>query len=627
MPQQEATRISKNPLDDVQVGDFFWVKFEDTKWDDEGQNKIKIGEHETLMCVEEIGSNYFGFTIYNGRHSSDVRVHFNDFMQECRPEPNWRQILNDRMDEARKAIQEKTKQLIREGQKLCLLPSAVKEPTDQPMSLLPARVFVDPKQHKKELIKLQKKLPEISKEIEALGEDFAVAARNLALPDLVKLGAIRSALSVVEDRIFTIELYCGILEEVEKIADGEPAPIGTPIVIRQQMLYMDEETLFDYNDGGMDFKKIGQFDEWVVKPENLNRILPDQRGLVAFRVRRDPKEYGDARNLGEAWAHMQWKQANEQTYLLIRNGGNVYRIASEVDFSPRLIPKIDEIGKDQFTKIDEKYVWKEDPPEEKFGVGGTYETVKTEVLVTPDSVEFDDHVKKVDKLLKHYNRIVILLQGLLDRSTVFHPHPVINLRNPKDMERWIVLIRDEERGLPSNRVSWEEYQKQLNSSVAKGKWIYVDSNYDEGYANGERPYRESGRYQTPRRRGWAANRMPDICKIDSVKRDGSAVQVSWPWGQLAHGKERWVESKTRPGWGHYEYDRDTERMCHEWVPVTRILNLSDYTPGDYKMFLCDRSLQGKYLKWAQYLLTAEDWSRNRAKGIPPEDEPKAQTRN
>lgn len=614
----EVPKVTRNALDDVHIGDFYWVKFDDTKWDDDKEENVKVGEHETLMCVDEIGSNYFGFSVFSDRGSTGVRVHFNDFMKKCRPEPNWKSIFNKRMAEIQKAIQDKTQSLVREGQKVSILPDNVStDQEEKQVSFLPAKVTVDPKKYKKDLIHLRDRVPKIVEDIEELAKDFAVTAKNLALPDIAKLEAVKTALEVVEDRIFTVELYCGILESVAQIAKGDPAPMATPVVIRQQMLFMDEETLFDYREGGMDFKKIGEFDEWVVKPENLNRLLPDQRGIVAFRVRRNGKEYGDARSIGEAWAHIQWAEANKQTYLLIRNGGNVYRIASEVDFSPRLIPKVGEIGNDQFLKIDERYEWSDD--------GSHTKTIRTETLITPESVKYDDHVKEVDKLLKHYNRIVILIQGLLDRSMVFHPHPPVNLRNQADMEKWVVLMRDEERGLPSNKVNWEEYQKQLNSSLRKDKWVYVDSTYDEGYKDGQTPYRDGSRWREPaRRRGWAANRMPDICRVESVKRDGSAVKVTWPWGSLAHGKERWVENPNRPGWGRYEYDTETDRMCHEWIPINRVLNVSDYNLDDYKMFLCDRTLQGEYLKWAQYLLTAEDWARNRKKGIPPEEDKKAQ---
>jgi len=605
----KVEHISNNPLDNLRVGDFYWVKFEDTKWD--GDKKVKVGEHETLMCIEVIGSNYVGLTICEDRHASDTRVHFDEFAETCRHEPNWRQILNDRMESARLAIQEKTRELIMEGQKVSLLPAETTAPSENP-TLLPARVSVDQKKYKRDLIRIQKSLPEISKEIEQLGEDLALAAKNVSLPDLVKLNSIKEALEKVEDRIFTVELYCGLQEEVHQIADGEAAPIGTPITIRQQILFMDEETLFDYESGGMDFSKIIKFDQWAVKPENLSRLLPDQRGIVAMRVRRNDKDYGHATDISTALAHFQWKCANEQTYLLIRNGQKVYRIASTVNFMPRLIPKKDEIGKDQFRK--EEHFWDRNPE-------------KPAEYVTQDSVNFDDHMKKAEALIRHYNRIVILVQGLLDRSQVFHPHPAINLRNAVDMEKWLVLIRDEELGLPNNKVSFEEYQKQVNASLGTGKWVYVDSAYDERFPKGENPNYPGRRFEEKPKRGWATNSMPRLRKVDSMKRDGSAIQVSWPKGKLCTEKRGlWIESKTRPGYDHYEYDSTTDRLCHEWIPVNRVLNLSDYHLGDYKMFLCDRALQGEYLKWAKYLLTAEDWARARAKGIPPEDDDRAQTR-
>ena len=60
--------------------------------------------------------------------------------------------------------------------------------------------------------------------------------------------------------------------------------------------------MFNYTDGGMDFGDIGKFDKWVATPENLNRVLPDQRGIVAFQVRRHGKNYGVARTMAEAEA-------------------------------------------------------------------------------------------------------------------------------------------------------------------------------------------------------------------------------------------------------------------------------------------------------------------------------------
>ena len=588
--QQDPVRINVDPLDLVTVGDWYWVKYPPTE---------SKPFHEHLFCVAEIGSNYIEF----GDSCHSDKVHFNEFSSRCRPEPNRKEALNKKMANIQKQIQAKTKQLVEHGQKLFLLELPEASLSNQQSStLLPVKVADEPNRYKKDLLKLQEKtLPTISKEIDVLAKEFAYVAKDLALPDLFKLENIKDKLNVVEDRIFTIELYCGLQETVHQIAEGEPAPITEKIAIRQALLFMDEETLFDYKDGGMDFNSINKFDEWVVKPENLNRILPEQKSVVAFQVRRHRKDYGTPSNFLQAWTMMSWDDANKQTYLLLRNGQNVYRIVSEIDFSPRLIPFRNEIGAEQFKEINTRFDWEKKSHKE---------TVK---MITPDHVEFDEHVKKVDRLLKQYNRIVILIQGLLDRSKVFHPHPPINLVQVGQIDEWIRLIRDEEDGLPCNKINFDEYKVQLNKTLRVGKSVYI--RYPVTYEK----YRNSRTYaytdpDTHKevvlpRRSWNAKAMPQICKIDAMKRDKSAVYVSWPQGELSCGKRVWVPSTSKPGWGHYEHIYETDRMFHEWVPTKFVLNLTDYTQGDYKMFLCDRALKGKYLEWAPFLLTAEDFSR------------------
>ena len=47
------------PLERARVGDWYWVTFEDTKWDNEKEESVVTGTHEELMCVSHIGSNHF----------------------------------------------------------------------------------------------------------------------------------------------------------------------------------------------------------------------------------------------------------------------------------------------------------------------------------------------------------------------------------------------------------------------------------------------------------------------------------------------------------------------------------------------------------------------------------------
>jgi len=63
-----------------------------------------------------------------------------------------------------------------------------------------------------------------------------------------------------------------------------------------------------------------------------------------------------------------------------------------------------------------------------------------------------------------------------------------------------------------------------------------------------------------------------------------------------------------------KWTEETDRMYHEWVPVDMVLNISAYTPGDYRIFLFNHAQKVDYRKWAKYLLSAEDWTQRKAKG-------------
>jgi len=582
----------KSELDKVQVGDWFWVTEDVEEWDDEKEEEVVVGQEENLYCVSHIGSNYIKFEWQTEHGSTSFRLHFDEFYARCRKEENWKEHFQSRMDNIQIEMQKKMQELLEEGRSLSLLPQEASQPETQEEkdSLLPVRATASPEKYKTDLVAFRDaRMPVIQKEIEELGEEYAVMAKNMAGADLVKLRHVKKALGVVEDRIFTVELYCGLKEQVHQIKQGLPAPAAEPIHLMQQMLYMDEETLFDYKEGGMDFQNLDDFDEWVVAPENLERMCPHKKCIVAFRVRRYRKDYGEAPDIVTAWAHARWNEENFKTYLLIRNGNRVYRIATEIDFSPRLIPFKNEIGEAQFKKVHRhhKYV---DEGRGEFPFGKRMEWEEEEDI-TPDHVEYDDHVKKMENLLKHYNRMIILIQGLLDRSRVFHPHPGIKLTRDDYMDKWLICVRDEELALPNNELTWEGYRDGLNAKLKRGDWIYS--------AVGDK-----------KQRSYNANARPNVIQVGSIRRDRSEVKVSWSWGK------RWgYEHKEPYGSGYYGKwgQWDVDKMLHQWIPMDKVVNLNAYQLGDYKKFLCDRALQGKYLKWAHYLLTAEDWKRKQIK--------------
>lgn len=243
--------------------------------------------------------------------------------------------------------------------------------------------------------------------------------------------------------ITTIELYLGIDEELFQIQEGELAPKDTPICFRQAVLYMDEE-IGHYENGGLDFTNIDWFDNWLITNDNYKKLLPEEKGLVVFRPRRHEKDYGDDVRYNAAM-----NQENKyRTYLLIRNGECLYRVYTEnIVILPRLFPKKDELQKLMLEIQHENMSsWDEEKKKDKF-----------------------------DDLLHQYKKRAILMQGLIDRTEVFHPLPVekINMFDMDNLDGKVIFIYDDEATLPSGRLPFWEWHKEINDKIGKGSRVLL----------------------------------------------------------------------------------------------------------------------------------------------------------
>lgn len=193
--------------------------------------------------------------------------------------------------------------------------------------------------------------------------------------------------------------------------------------------------------------------------------------------------------------------------------------------------------------------------------------------------------------IRHYNRIMFLLQGLLDRSQVFSPHPPINLMNPEHVEQYFQGIYDEEDGLPSaNPPKWEDYRDAANKKIKVGTMVmcFVGGEKYGGYCRDDkRP-----------KYGYDANERPNPCEVSRVSRDRKKVRLSWDLGErLGYEHGSWGK------WMKLPY----KKKGHQWIEMEKVFNLEAYEVGDYKKFLCDRHLKGKYNQWAAFLLRSEKW--------------------
>jgi len=233
-----------------------------------------------------------------------------------------------------------------------------------------------------------------------------------------------------------IELYLGINEDIMQIYQGPKASFKEQIHFRQQIIFMDEEYGAVENQG-LDWENIKDFDDWLTTDRHFERVIPEQKCVVILRVRRSDKHYSED-PIANAWAN----QANHFTYVLIRNGENLYRIWAGIIIKPRLFPQKEELQK----MVDD---------------------TKSDKLWGFDKKDFEDKIFT-------YQQNLLLLQGLLDRTDILTPIPVrVNLFKPdKNHEKYIRFIYDDEASLTEGRKYYKEWKEEINGKIKRGTRIY-----------------------------------------------------------------------------------------------------------------------------------------------------------
>src|SRR5690606_26962483 len=113
-------------------------------------------------------------------------------------------------------------------------------------------------------------------------------------------------------------------------------------------------------------------------------------------------------------------------YFLLRNGDNVYRMWTSFEVEDRLVP-----GVNEFVSFFQTTRW--NPA-----------TGRDEVVtLKPGSEAFMRAEKLAAERQRHYMRVALILQGLIDRTPIFHPlAEPINVADPSVYGRAIRVILD-----------------------------------------------------------------------------------------------------------------------------------------------------------------------------------------
>lgn len=654
MPSARLEPESDRP----EVGSWWWVKSKRKDLDRDG---------EWLACVVEVGSNYAKL---EGVKLA-WRVALDNMPKHCTAEPNPDAFINMKLGYHKGQVRELMGQIKSVCAQLGVPMNQALAAAEASTALAVTHGVDDVKKYSKALVKAKEKtLPELFEKVKAQHEAMAMWMKADLIPAKAELEAAKEVTEVIEGKIHMVELYAGLQEELVQVRDGDAAPIDTKVRLMQRRAYMDEECLAKYEAGGMDFKNVKAFDKWLARDENFTRLLPHERCIIAFRIRRNDKEYGNGvdtlANFIKFW---QYNEANKATFLYIRNGRQLWRMETSIEFEDELFPHKEDsdllgvgelwikesehhisnrhFGNDgvitarqrnakidahKETRSNHAYLlwqWKRagKPKDNWEYVAGEHDDygrnpgsrhvisgrphawtksqstldadpVSEYVLLTPHSIYHDDVMKRINKASIEHNRVAVIVQGLLDRSTCLHPHPPWRIWTPEGFAAGLELVYDVARAItPGEAPDWDGYRAQLNKSIRVGAHTI-----GQRYAWKEAMEELHGRsYQSYGHR--CGDGPARIAIVRKLHRDGSC-DFTFTRERL---RPKWVPAE-RPGY----IKRDYPEIPMSWrCPAEHLTCIDAYTPGDFHMFFDDPRTRADYMEWAPILLAAEDWHHAR----------------
>jgi hypothetical protein len=307
-----------------------------------------------------------------------------------------------------------------------------------------------------------------------LAKDLKEAMDQKMYEARMALAPLEEEIRRLKEGIWAVSLYLGRDEEIVTIRDGDAAPDDTPLVIRQMVLAMDEETAAKAGDGGIDFNDLDLVDEWLLDEQHLAQVAPWPRCIVVFRPRRSPKDYGDD------LTNSIFDQYNAQSYWLLRNGDRLYRMTTDLDVGQRLIPR-----RNEFNDLFRKKKWGTDEYEE----------------LRPGSSDWVRAEAEQDQIGRHFMRCALVIQGLLDRTTVFQPfsggEPPSVLRPESYDDGRVVLVADDDDNLiSSGREPFYDWLRRLNSKLRPG--MRIIGQFDSDGFRSVNEFHERGWYRHSR---------------------------------------------------------------------------------------------------------------------------------
>lgn len=317
------------------------------------------------------------------------------------------------------------------------------------------------------------------------------------------MAPMEAELKKMTEVLWTVNLYLGRDETLTLLRDGEPAPADTPLTIRQRVLVMAEESLIltGGHRTGMTSENIPEFVDWLLEDDaHLDRVLPEPKGVVVMIPTKVKSRTSNP------WEDSARDARNQSSYWLLRNGARIYLLTVDesLTIGERLLPYQREF-------ID------------------VFDGGMLRGEVEPGSEKWLALEAAADARRRHYMRIILVLQGIIDRTTAWQPLPPagLSLLRLEDQEAGrVVIVQDGDPSLmlTDGRESFGDWQKRLNALLRPG--LRVVGNWD---ASGFRDLYEDGdrwtRGRHPRMSPPNVDSRPDstMPQLIEDRRDGGFV--------------------------------------------------------------------------------------------------------
>lgn len=410
---------------------------------------------------------------------------------------------------------------------------------------------------------------DLERQRKELEEKFAQAHADL----MARMAPLEAQLKKMAEVLWTVDLYLGRDETLQLIRDGKPASADTPITLRQKVLVMAEESLIlmGGRKTGMTSDHIPEFVDWLcADPEHLDRVLPEQKGVVVLIPTRVASRSG---NMFEDAAR---DASNQRSYWLLRNGERLYLLTVDPDLRifDRVLPR-----RREFVEVFDKRL---------FGFGGTFGEP-----VRPGSDEWFELEKMADARRRHYMRIMLVLQGIVDRTPVWHPLPAagVNFMSVKDQDAGrIELIQDDEDSIQLGEAgeTFAAWQRRLNGLLRPGLRVignWHTREFSEKYIEGDRWTRGRHPRIHPGNAEYPDSNVPHLIE---GRRDGGFV-IRYERAEKIYKRNQPVPGE--PGWvyrGETAVEAQQRASCVVKSDDSWVLPFDLVTTAELEKFLYSR---------------------------------------